>query len=217
MLLNGLVGISPPALIVSNYLFIFRNTLFLNLRPYTFVSKYSLTMTDKQKSIINSALKLFANKGFDAVPTSLIAKEAGVSEGLIFRHFENKIGLLNAIMQMGKEKITQEMEAIQLIEKPENRVTAIMELPFHIAEEDHPFWKLIYSLKWQHEYYDDEMSRPTRDILMEALKEMKYLDAEAEAELILSYVDGFATTILLKSDSVDKDRLLETLRKKYLK
>ena len=46
-------------------------------------------MTEKQISILESALELFSSKGFDAVPTSLIAKQAGVSEGLIFRHFKN--------------------------------------------------------------------------------------------------------------------------------
>ncbi|MFT5056181.1 MAG: AcrR family transcriptional regulator, partial [Pseudoalteromonas distincta] len=43
-------------------------------------------MTDKQVAILQTALELFSKKGFDAVSTNLIAKEAGVSEGLIFRH-----------------------------------------------------------------------------------------------------------------------------------
>ena len=41
------------------------------------------------------------------------------------------------------------------------------------------------------------------------------VDAEAEADLIMAYMDGFATTILLKGDVVDKERLLQTLRRKY--
>ncbi|MEJ6750428.1 MAG: helix-turn-helix domain-containing protein, partial [Bacteroidia bacterium] len=45
-------------------------------------------MTDKQVAILQTALELFSNKGFYAVSTNLIAKEAGVSEGLIFRHFQ---------------------------------------------------------------------------------------------------------------------------------
>ncbi|MGB1038827.1 MAG: helix-turn-helix domain-containing protein, partial [Bacteroidia bacterium] len=38
-------------------------------------------MTEKQIAILEVALRLFSSRGFDAVPTSLIAKEAGVSEG----------------------------------------------------------------------------------------------------------------------------------------
>ena len=52
-------------------------------------------MTEKQKEILNSALKLIAKQGFQATSTRSIAKEAGVSEGLIFRYFQNKKGSLS--------------------------------------------------------------------------------------------------------------------------
>jgi AcrR family transcriptional regulator len=173
-------------------------------------------MTDKQVAILQTALELFSKKGFDAVSTNLIAKEAGVSEGLIFRHFQNKVGLLHAIMQMGKDKVEPLLASIAELPDSAKRVQAIMELPFHIGEEDYPFWRLIYSLKWQNEFYDDEMSKPTKDILVKALTELKYADVDAEADLIMSYVDGFATTVLLKRDSINTAKLLETLQKKYI-
>ena len=173
-------------------------------------------MTDKQVAILQTALELFSKKGFDAVSTNLIAKEAGVSEGLIFRHFQNKVGLLHAIMQMGKDKVEPLLASIAELPDSAKRVQAIMELPFHIGEEDYPFWRLIYSLKWQNEFYDDEMSKPTKDILVKALTELKYADVDAEADLIMSYVDGFATTVLLNRDSINTAKLLETLQKKYI-
>tara|TARA_B110000090_G_scaffold56441_1_gene64358 strand:- start:14954 stop:15181 length:228 start_codon:yes stop_codon:yes gene_type:complete len=54
------------------------------------------------------------------------------------------------------------------------------------------------------------MSKPIKDILVKALTELKYADADAEADLIMSYVDGFITTVLLKSDSINISRLLKT-------
>ena len=47
-------------------------------------------MTEKELNIIDSAINLFAQTGYDGTSTSIIAKEAGVSEGLIFKHFKNK-------------------------------------------------------------------------------------------------------------------------------
>ena len=41
-------------------------------------------MTDKKEKILNAALELFANDGYNVTSTSKIAKTAGVSEGLIF-------------------------------------------------------------------------------------------------------------------------------------
>ena len=57
------------------------------------MSDYSLIiMTEKQEKIVQSALQLFAQEGYHATSTSKVAKHAGVSEGLIFRHFRNKDG-----------------------------------------------------------------------------------------------------------------------------
>ncbi|WP_245590391.1 TetR/AcrR family transcriptional regulator [Aneurinibacillus terranovensis] len=55
-------------------------------------------MTEKQRRILESAIKLFAEKGFHASSTSEIAKDAGVAEGTIFRHFKTKKDLLYALV-----------------------------------------------------------------------------------------------------------------------
>ena len=58
-------------------------------------------MTEKQQQILFSAQKLFALEGVAAVSTARIAKEAGVSEALIFRHFGNKQQLVDAVVKAG--------------------------------------------------------------------------------------------------------------------
>ena len=172
-------------------------------------------MTDKQKSILNSALKLFADKGFDAVSTSLIAKEANVSEGLIFRHFANKQGLLDAIMDLGNVQLEEMLNEIKQIEAPESRIQAVLEAPFFIPEDTYPFWRLMYALKWREELGEKKQDDQLKGILVESFKQLNYLDPDAEADLVLAYVDGFATTILVKGHLIDKERLLKTVRTKY--
>ncbi|MDH4199566.1 MAG: TetR/AcrR family transcriptional regulator [Spirochaetia bacterium] len=54
-------------------------------------------MTDKQRKIYESALEIFAQKGFSGASTGEIAKKAGVAEGLIFKHFKNKKTLFQKI------------------------------------------------------------------------------------------------------------------------
>ncbi len=46
-----------------------------------------------EDKILNASLVLFSQKGFNAVTTKEIAKEAGVSEMTLFRHFESKHNL----------------------------------------------------------------------------------------------------------------------------
>ncbi len=155
-------------------------------------------MTERQEKILNAALKLFAEQGFVSTSTSRVAKEAGVSEGLIFRHFENKEGLLDAILIQGQEKVNAMFQSLASISDPKEVIRRVIELPFDIDEEQKVYWKLIYSLKWQAEVYDDTMSTPIKNILIPAFEELNYPNPKAEAETILILIDGLAVAVLLR-------------------
>ncbi|MFZ7942853.1 TetR/AcrR family transcriptional regulator [Neobacillus sp. 19] len=53
-------------------------------------------MTDTSDRLLFSAINLIAEKGYKAVSTKEIAKEASVSEMTLFRHFGTKQGILEA-------------------------------------------------------------------------------------------------------------------------
>ncbi|MCC4435472.1 TetR/AcrR family transcriptional regulator [Limosilactobacillus reuteri] len=52
-----------------------------------------------KKKVLITSLKLFANNGFHATTTAKIAKEAGVSEGTIYKYFSSKDDLLAKLLQ----------------------------------------------------------------------------------------------------------------------
>lgn len=52
------------------------------------------SLTPGQQRILGAALELFAEKGYAATSTGAIARQAGVAEGLIFKHFRSKKELL---------------------------------------------------------------------------------------------------------------------------
>ena len=49
---------------------------------------------NKKKRILESALKLFIEKGIDNTSTALISKEAGIATGTLYLYFENKVDLI---------------------------------------------------------------------------------------------------------------------------
>ena len=51
--------------------------------------------------ILLSALSLFARRGYAASSTKELAKSAGIAEGTLFRHFENKKAILIEIVTQG--------------------------------------------------------------------------------------------------------------------
>jgi TetR/AcrR family transcriptional regulator, repressor of fatR-cypB operon len=52
---------------------------------------------DKREAILQASLEIFAQKGFHGAPTSHISKMANVGTGTIYRYFENKDALIEAL------------------------------------------------------------------------------------------------------------------------
>lgn len=55
--------------------------------------------TTKQRQILAAAIDVFAEYGYANASTKLVAQQAGVAEGNLFAKFNNKAGLLDAILQ----------------------------------------------------------------------------------------------------------------------
>lgn len=69
----------------------------------------------KRDQILEAALELFIENGFDKTPTSAISKTAGVATGTLFHHFKTKEDLISALYLEIKmaliERISQAIEA----------------------------------------------------------------------------------------------------------
>jgi len=61
----------------------------------------------KRTKIVDAATKVFAEKGYHYATMSEIAKEAGMSTGLIYSYFENKLDILLSIIRIFWKKINR--------------------------------------------------------------------------------------------------------------
>lgn len=68
------------------------------------------TTTSKRDHIFHSALSLFAERGFDATTIPMIANDAKVGAGTIYRYFENKEVLVNTLFQHYVALFTKTLE-----------------------------------------------------------------------------------------------------------
>lgn len=66
-------------------------------------------MNEKEKTIIESAIKLFAQKGFSSTSIQEIASSSGISKGAFYLHFKSKEALLLAILQYYFDKLKTEV------------------------------------------------------------------------------------------------------------
>jgi len=61
---------------------------------------------EKREQILETATRLFVERGFHATPTSAITKEAGVSAGILFHYFKTKDDLIVQLFVELKKEFT---------------------------------------------------------------------------------------------------------------
>lgn len=169
-------------------------------------------MTDKKENILQAALELFATNGYNAVSTSKIAKEAKVSEGLIFRHFQNKKSLVDAILHQAYERAAQLYSHIILEEDPKKAVHKAIVLPFQVNESEYHFWKLLFKLKWELEISGQEKMQPLTEKLAWAFGELNYPEPFKEAQVLQHIIESISGGIIkdgLETQVPLRDFLLE--------
>jgi len=160
-------------------------------------------MTDKKERILQTALELFANDGYNATSTSKIARLAEVSEGLIFRHFDNKEGLLQAIIQDAEERISRMFAPIIFEDNPKQVIRKVIENPYKISQSEYDFWKLQFKLKWEEKYNNPHKMQPLIDKLTWAFEALGYPHADYEAQLLNQAIESLSIAVLRDGATVD--------------
>lgn len=56
-------------------------------------------MTGTKEKILRTALRLFAQYGYEAVSVSAIAGELGITKGALYRHYKNKRDIFDSIVE----------------------------------------------------------------------------------------------------------------------
>jgi len=63
------------------------------------MARTSKVVEDRREQIIDAAMRVFAQKGFVRATNKDVAREAGITPGLIYHYFENKEALLMAVIE----------------------------------------------------------------------------------------------------------------------
>ncbi|RQD77700.1 TetR/AcrR family transcriptional regulator [Desulfonatronospira sp. MSAO_Bac3] len=90
---------------------------------------------NKKHKILSTATQLFANQGFDNTTTLQIAKEAGVTEPLLYYHFKGKEEIFTEIIRsifQDYEKMLEELP--RETETEFEKINNLIRLHIHMAE-----------------------------------------------------------------------------------
>src|SRR3954447_24534269 len=94
-----------------------------------------LKAAQRREQLIEVASKLFAKHGYEATTTAAIAQAAGVTEPILYRHFESKQEMFVAIVKaVSQQTMEHWQELIAGMTDPAQQIRQISaEMPDHMA------------------------------------------------------------------------------------
>lgn len=149
------------------------------------------TTLSRKEKIMQTALQLFASKGYLDTSTKEIAAKAGVSEALIFKHFGNKDALLAHIVKSGYRKVLLHHKGMMTYRGAKDFLKNMVQFPSKLVADDPLFWKLQERLshhtfsKSQHELF----IKPVQPIVHKAFEELGYKNPDLETQFLLLVID----------------------------
>ncbi len=177
---------------------------------------------NKSHLILRSALKLFATNGYSATPVSMIAKDAGVSQGLMYNFFPGKGELLRAMIKQGAADISESMQAYVTISNPQEAIRMHVTETIHIIKKKKEFWRLLHAIRLQGGVLDEvqdlfrEIVSTVTKIFEKVFRQLGFDRPKLEAQLFLTQIDGLVI-MYLQNQKFPIEQLGRQLIKRYVK
>lgn len=158
--------------------------------------QYQTLREESRRKLLETALALFAHHGYERTSVRMIAREAGVAQGLLYRYFASKEDLLYAIGQQSIADIRESFAAADSASDPRQRLVRLIRRSFEIIRDNRQFWQLFYSLRMQPALL--ELMEPERRGVVELVRStfiqhfeaLGAADPSTEAALLFALIDG---------------------------
>ena len=175
--------------------------------------------TDREKIIIEAALKVFSTKGYASTRMADIAREADMSYGLVYHYFENKEKLFDAIVEDWWTGFYDELEmlkqsAISTEEKLVEIIRYILkvyenkpnQLSIFVTEVSRGF---VYHADSKGKDKFNKLFSLCKDIMLEG-QQKGFLRSDIQANyltyLFLGSIDTFLSILILGNEKINSNR-----------
>lgn len=172
---------------------------------------------ERKRRIVDTALQLFSESGYDKTSIRDIAKHANMSLGLLYNYFASKEQLLEAIVQEGIDDLKRSLD---LTRQSHRDLLSLLKTIFSVIARKQNHWRLLHIIRTQQHLasrlsvqYDAFNNYLIAELSLQ-LRQMGYRNSVSEALLLYATIDGLATHYLSNS-KYPLDKVLEQLEKKY--
>lgn len=163
---------------------------------------------DKRSAILRAALELFAEGGVNGIPMPLVAEQAGVGTGTIYRYFASKELLVNELFRELKVLVNRRLYAdLDLHRQPREVFDELWQRMVRYTREEPDIYRFL-ELQDHRPYLDEQSRAVEREALSpivgqyRALQKRGVFRKDIRAEVLMTLVWGaFVNLIRAERDS----------------
>ena len=171
--------------------------------------------------ILESALVLFAEKGFKGTSINDIAKSAGISNGLAYNYFKNKNEIMTSVFGLLAEEIGALFVKAELEKDPKKKLKILINQTFKTLQIDEKFWRIYMNFALSPEVKDaanefmSEFLNETFKWIEKIFKEIGLTNSSAESKIFGALLDGVCFHYLFDKENYTIEKIRKYLIKKY--
>ena len=179
-------------------------------------SRTSYNTKERYYSILQTAERLFGEKGYQGVSIDEIAKAAGVAKGLINYHFGSKENLLIHVLSKGTTSLFAEIDSVtEQQETAKDKIRAAVEIYLTIASYGPGLTRMAMMAVFEAAYSEsirkmwlafmEQNLGKFSDLVEEGIAngEFKPVDSQFVTQLVMAMAFEILRTATLKQDPLD--------------
>jgi AcrR family transcriptional regulator len=176
---------------------------------------------ERREQLLNTALRLFAEEGFEATSISKIAREAGVAKGLLYNYFASKEELMEQIIYLAMEKMAGLFMTIRKEGDPKEVIREAFYLIRDSLKNDLTFWKFYKRFGSQLSTNKQLMDKIFRDMqdwvlrMNELMAKLGFRNPQLETFKLSAIIDGITADYVAMTEHYPLDAMIDYLVETY--
>ena len=177
--------------------------------------QYEKIRREKSELIRKTALKLFAEKGYDATSINEIAQSAGISKGLMYNYFKSKDELLQIIWDDLGTEFENMIDPNHDSHITDREAEDFIDFLFDHIKTKRSLYKLYYQMSFQPKVvdflttkYHYDRALHTQNLIIDYFsKKLPHSDAGINRFTALVFLKGLAMVVTYSENYFDNDFL----------
>ena len=174
-------------------------------------------MNRTKRKIFEAAMKLFAEKGYDATSVEEITATVGVAKGTLYYHFSSKEEIYTFLIEEGMKLLHNSIEIkTENLTDPILKLKAVMKIQLKVIMKYNEFITILLSQIWgseqrhqQSRKYIDEYIEVIKEIIDDGIKmgKLKKCDSGLMASSIFGAICAVKIYEFRMNQSIDVDKV----------